>query len=318
MDVPTILATGLACLDVMDLQEKEGPRLSAGGFSNALILLKTQGWNAIPAVDLGNDRAGDYVYREFMDWNLDIRFVDRDPELLTPIYVLRHRQGEHYFGKECPHCHIPFPRYSPISLKKAESICERLPPKVQVFYFDKVSSAAILLAEECKRRSALVVFEPNRIDDPDLFQKSVQVADWVKYSRERRSVIHSFTNGVPVPLEMETAGSDGLQYRIASEDRDREWISLPSIPVRNFVDASGAGDCLTASLLHTFGSRDTFFSRLRDPQSLQTIFMKGQESSAQNCQYAGARSILYQNRAMLRGNDYCPYCQENSSVTRTS
>lgn len=309
----SIIATGLACLDVMDVNASNPPKLSTGGFPNALIILKQKGWDSIPIVDLGQDRAGDYIIEEFLNWELDLRFTKRKADILTPIYILHHRNGGHFYGKECPHCHSPFPLYTtPISTQQADEIVHRLPDRVNAFYFDKVSPAALRLAQSCKDRSALVIFEPNRIEDEDLFRRSVAISDMVKYSRERRAGVQAITDPVPIPLEIETAGGEGLLYRTAVSFERSEWRFLPSIPATNFVDAAGSGDWLTASLINRFGDKNSFLPILRDRDPLEAAFIDGQKASAYNCQFAGARGALYANRPMLRGDDYCPFCNRKN------
>ncbi len=308
MTTPTIIATGLACLDVMDDRSGYPPQLTAGGFPNALILLCQRGWNSIPIAVLGLDRAGDYLMQEFLDWKLDTRFIDRRVNVHTPIYILYHRNGGHYFGKECPGCHTPFPPYEPVQPGYIAVIRDSLPKTIDVCYFDKVSPAALDLAALCRERSARVMFEPNRIENEDLFRRSVAVSDIVKYSRERRDRIQDFTDAIPVPLEIETAGAEGLYYRIARQGESREWRFLPACQVSNFVDAAGAGDWLTTTLLATLVPGNSFEAQLNCLDRIEEILRMGQQASAYNCQFAGARGALYTDRRLLRGNDYCPYC----------
>lgn len=308
----TILATGLACLDVMDANSDDLPKLSTGGFPNALIILKQWGWHSIPIVDLGRDRAGDYVLEEFRNWKLDLRYTRQIQDLQTPIYVLCHLDGGHLYAKNCPYCQTPFPLYAPISPQRVDEIRDSLPNAVDVFYFDKVSQAAIQLAQLCKERSALVVFEPNRIDDEELFRQSVVMADIVKYSRERREGVQAITEPIPIPLEIETAGAEGLRYRTAHSNHRSEWRFMPPVPAPDFVDAAGAGDWLTASLIDRLAGRGDFLSRIHDNKWLEAAFIDGQTASAYNCRFPGARGSLYADRPMLRGGDFCPYCRRQT------
>ncbi|MBN2329168.1 MAG: hypothetical protein JXR73_18660 [Candidatus Omnitrophica bacterium] len=305
----TIVATGLACLDVMDVDSDEPPRLSAGGFPNAMILLRRRGWSVAPVVDLGEDRAGDYVLEEFRRWRINDQFVRRRSDIQTPIYVLYHRNGGHDFVKQCPYCEERFPLYKPVSPDFIDAIEASLPKKIDVFYFDKVSPAALKLAKICRRRSAWIVFEPNRIDDADLFRQSVEICDLIKYSRDRRVGVQEITGAASVPLEIETAGSEGLRYRVTCANQKSEWRALPPAPLLDFVDAAGAGDWLTASLISSIATPSAFQAILKKEDELQRILIKGQEASAYNCRFAGARGALYVDRPMLRGRDFCPCCQ---------
>jgi len=311
MNQPTIIAAGLACLDVMGIDSENIPRLSTGGFPNALIILKTKGWNSIAIADLGADRAGYYVLEELIDWGVDTRFVQRIPDINTPIYVLYHKNKDHFYGKECPYCQTHFPLYSPIKSEIIEKILPELPTQVNMFYFDKVAQSLITLARHYKEQSTLTMFEPNRIDDPELFRQSAAISCIMKYSSDRRSGVQAVTNSLPIPLEIETAGQQGLHYRIFSNGSRSAWRSLPSITSSDFVDAAGAGDWLTASLIDSLCC--DFYSIIADQPHLEEILIKGQSASAENCKYTGARGLLYKDRNMLRGNDFCPYCHGNNN-----
>ncbi len=312
MAQPTIIAAGLACLDVMGIDSEQIPRLSTGGFPNALIILKTKGWNAIALAGLGADRAGDYVLQEFNDWGIDARFVQRMPDINTPVYVLYHTKDGHFYGKECPYCKIHFPLYSPIESETIERILPQLPQRINLFYFDKVAQSLLNLAHYYKKRSALTMFEPNRIDDQETFHQSAATSDIMKYSNERRSGVQAITDSLPIPLEIETAGQQGLHYRIFSNGTRSAWRPLPSVSTSGFVDAAGAGDWLTASLIDSVCRDGDFHSIIANQSLLEEILIKGQRASAGNCRYAGARGLLYKERNMLNGNDFCPYCHGNN------
>ncbi len=317
MTQPTIIAAGLACLDVMGIGSEKIPRLSTGGFPNALIILKTKGWNSIALAGLGADRAGDYVLQEFNDWGIDTRLVHRIPDINTPIYVLYHKNEGHFYGKECPYCQTRFPLYSPLEPETIEKILPELPKQVNLFYFDKVAQSLVNLAHHYKKHCAITMFEPNRIDDQELFRQSAAISDIMKYSSDRRTGVQSVTDALPIPLEIETAGPQGLHYRTFSNGIRSAWRSLPSVSTSGFVDAAGAGDWLSASLIDSLCRDGNFYSIIADQSRLDDILIKGQHASAENCRYAGARGSLYKNRKMLRGNDFCPFCQGNNNQKDT-
>ena len=314
MTQPTIIAAGLACLDVMGINSDEAPLLSTGGFPNALIILKTKGWNSIALAGLGADRAGDYVLQEFTDWGVDARFVKRIPDINTPVYVLHHENGGHYYGKECPYCHTRFPLYFPIKPETIAEMLPDLPRRVNLYYFDKVAESLVNLAHHYKELYALTMFEPNRIDDEELFRQSAAASDIMKYSSDRRTGVRTVTDALPIPLEIETAGQLGLHYRVFSNGERSEWRTLPSVAASRFIDAAGAGDWLTASLIDSVGRDNDFYSIIADQAWLEEILCKGQQASADNCSYVGARGSLYIEREMLSSKDFCPFCRGNSKT----
>ncbi len=282
---------GLICLDVYNANDGRPPILSSGGCVNTLIILRERGWEVIPAALIGSDRAGSYVMKDLHSWNIDTRYVIQKEDVSTPIYQLVHTDNGHTYRKHCPECRNPFPAYTPLAPLDGLSLANLLPKSTSFYYFDKAAPAAILLARHLKERGVIIVFEPNRIEDEFLFFESVTTADVMKYSSERRTGIHSFTDHKKPPLEIETAGSEGLNYRVSINKRQSEWRTLPPAPVSDFKDAAGGGDWLTASLIDSIYQHGDFRALLRDREQLENALIAGQKESAYNCAFIGARGI---------------------------
>lgn len=309
MTQPSIVATGLICLDVLEGTDGDDKRFTAGGCINLLMILQQFGWDAIPVARLGNDRAASLILQELELWRMNTRYIERDSSIHTPVYRLRVHAGGHRFEKHCSDCKQPFPPYQPVPFDDYDRIKRALPAWRTVCYVDKVSEFGAWLVRDYKQSGAFIVFEPNRIDDVELFREILDQTDILKYSRERRGGIHEWSDSLRIPLEIETAGRDGLFWRTASATGRGEWKREHSLPVRSFHDAAGAGDWLTAMLVHALcadGNRRSFEMKL---DSIDSILRVGQTASAQNCRYPGARGLMYQGHSPLRGRTYCPYCE---------
>lgn len=305
---PVVAGTGMLCLDVMDMENGEAPALSAGGYINTLIILQTRGWCAVPISLIGKDRAAEYVIRDLQTWNIDTELVLRRPEIDTPTYILHHKENGHFFGKYCPRCQKQMPAYSPLNLTDLNTVFDKLPSRIDVFYFDKTSEAAIIAARELKRQSCLIVFEPNRIEDETLFEESVGLSDILKYSSERRSGIRRFSDNANVPMEIETTGKEGLFYRTHTRSGRSGWRNLRAESVSDFKDAAGGGDWLTAALIDSCGQNNSLPNVIENRTRLEDLLQNGQRDAARNCATFGARGIMYENQPMIRGDDYCPHC----------
>ncbi len=180
----------------------------------------------------------------------------------------------------------------------AKELAGRLPSS-QVFFFDRVSRAALLLAKACSDGGAVVVFEPSSVGDPDLFREAWCLAHIVKYSHERLRDIADLelkrSERESVLLEVETLGAAGLRYRSRlPECRTNGWRQLNALQPETSKDAAGSGDWCTAGLLNRLtregfaGFRGTVGEQLRD--ALQF----GQALASWNCGFEGARGGMYQ------------------------
>src|SRR5262249_50866662 len=126
-------------------------------------------------------------------------------------------------------------------------------PAARVFFFDRVSRGALLLARACAERGAVVVFEPSGVGDPELFREAWGLAHVVKYSHERLRDIADLdltrAQRKGILLEIETLGADGLRYRSRlPRARTKGWEILGAFAV-GVLDAAGSGDWCTAGVL---------------------------------------------------------------------
>lgn len=307
---PAIIGSGLLCLDVMPHPTgRFRYAFSTGGTANVMAILRSMGWNVSVLGKIGDDLAGHYVLADLRACGIDTEFVAFSPEINTPIYELHQTDKGHRFTKICPVCEKQYPEYTPVDRETIARFKVKNPEPVDVFYFDKLSPQVVELAREYKKRSALVYFEPNRIEDDNLFRTSVRVADVVKYSSERRLDVEAFTNETTLPLEVETAGKKGVRFRTFTDGRRSDWISVDGCPVERFIDAAGAGDWLSAAIVDALAGKGSG-SRPYSRSNLVTILTEGQKLSAKNCAYTGARGLMYETIEMQAGNEYCPYCHE--------
>jgi fructokinase len=297
---PTIVGTGLISLDVVfEAEVKRDPFLWTGGTcGNVLSILSYLGWRAFPVARLNGDPASRCVEEDLSRWGVRLDHAKTMPGSRTPIIVHRIAKSRsglpyHRFSWTCPNCGEWLPGYQPVLASAAESIVERLPAP-QVFFLDRVSRGALLLAKACAAKGGLVVFEPAGFGEPKLFKEALELAHILKYSHERVRSFQGFVNLAGPLLEIETLGAEGLRYRSRIVGaRTDGWEVLDAYDVPDLRDAAGAGDWCTAGLIHMLSQAGlSAMKKARRPQ-LEDALRFGQALAAWNCGYEGARGGMY-------------------------
>lgn len=301
---PVVFGTGLIALDIiLSAYPDRAPRLAVGGTcGNVLTALSFLGWEAFPVARLNGDAASEFVSADLARWGVALDFALQTPSAPTPIILQRNdrsRDGKprHRFSIACPTCGAWYPSFRAVTIEGAESVIEAIGDAShagfvpQVFFFDRVSRGALLLAKWFADQGALVVFEPVGIGDPRLFAEALLVAHVLKYSRERLPDLSRVRQlGAGVLLEIETIGESGLRYR--SRRSQSSWNHLDAVQTFNVVDTAGAGDWCTAAFLATTAAQGLdAFSQL-SARDIADALRLGQATATIACEYEGARGVM--------------------------
>lgn len=287
---PICMGAGLVTLDV--IYNKNGrtkPNFLAGGSCvNVLTILSYLGWRSYPIARLGKDVEGSRILEDMKQWKVNTKFVLRDAEIDSPRIIQRFskkKSNKHSFHLKCSHGKW-LPRRRPILLKTLEILQNKF-PKSNVFYFDRVSTSILAMAKIQKAKGALIVFEPPKLGDDELFYQCLEIADIVKHCYH-----HSISKnyGIKIPLEIQTMGKDGLIYKSTILDH-RNWKHLDSYRAVNLVDASGSGDWLTAGIIYILGQNGNR-GRISE-RKLKLALNFGQCLATINCNFIGARGTMY-------------------------
>ena len=281
---------GFVAMDVIDM---EGDRFAAigGSCGNVMAILAWLGWTARPIARLGGDPAGDFIREELRELGVDVASLTEEKELRSPIVLQRlgtARDGTrtHRFSLTCPGCGRWLPRHRSVTLAHLTSLaCGGEAPNV--FYFDRVSPAALRLAETARNRGALVVFEPSSADAEAKFQRAVDACHVLKYSQERLGHLPDLTYTASPALIVETRGDAGLRYRW-----EGRWSQLDAFPVEEIVDAAGSGDWCTATLIHRMGRTGAEPFTHSTGSEIEAALQDGQAIAAVNCGFLGARGAM--------------------------
>lgn len=291
-EINTISGTGLIALDYL-IQESNltTPQLYLGGScGNVLAGLSYLNWNSYPIARLDNSPATDVIFEEFEKWNLRTNFVTRTSDGSTPVIVQKLYEDiggniKHKFEFKCPTCGTWLPSYKAVLAKKTKELIQGdLNP--QVFYFDRVSRGALILAEHYKSKGALIYFEPPSLKDSNQFKEAIEIADIIKFSAERIDKYESTYTTSRGLLEVITYGEKGIKYRFQND----EWKLVSPININNMKDTAGAGDWCSIGIIWMLNHYN--IDKLNQI-SIENAINLGQALGALNCQFPGARGIMY-------------------------
>lgn len=297
---PAVLGTGLIALDlVFENATGSAPTSWAGGTcGNVLAILSYFGWQALPVARLNGDEASRRIEDDLGACGVDLRFAHLRPTAPAPVIVQRiHRtragQVSHRFSLCCPRCGAWFPSFRPVPLR-AMDVVELEGPSVSVFFADRAFPGSLRLARTAKALGALVVFEPSGIGQPRHFEEMVELADVLKYSRERLPSLGGPAGPKGVRLEIQTLGASGVRFRTTLPRYDSGgWVQMAAFDVPDLRDAAGSGDWCTAGVLHALGRGGrAAFMRTSRSQVHQALRF-GQALAAWNCRFVGARGGMY-------------------------
>ena len=301
-DVPAAFGTGLVALDVIFSADRtRPPRVAAGGTcGNVLAILSFLGWDAFPIARLADDAVSDLVRADLARHRVALDFASQAPTAETPVIVQQNRIArngtpEHRFSVTCPACGAWFPSFRAVTADSASLVMEAVADAApsgftpRVFFFDRVSRGALLLARFFADRGALVVFEPVGVGDPRLFAEALATTHVLKYSHERLPELADRRTTASRPLlELETRGEDGLRYRSPLLPT-RAWRRHGAVPASPVVDTAGAGDWCTAVLLSALAAGGVAGFVDTCQRHVSDAVRYAQAAAAIACTYEGAR-----------------------------
>lgn len=295
---PSIVGIGLLALDiVMNGDKKKLPKIFAGGScGNVLSILSFLGWNSYPIARFSNTNATDELLSDLYKWEVRDNLIFIEDTGSTPIIIhriLKDKKGniKHRFEFKIPKTTKWLPSYKSILKDQVPNITS-LQQTSEVFYFDRVSRAAIDLAKHYKEKGALIFFEPSSYKEDKQFVEAIELSDIIKFSTDR---IRSFSEKYPEKqayLEIETLGSEGLIYR-TKKSKKNDWTFLPASNLPKIADSVGAGDWCSAGIIHLLGHNGIKGLKSASIAQIEEALEFGQLLGATNCLFEGARGLMY-------------------------
>lgn len=299
---PRVYGTGLIALDlvVSANRERQIQSWTGGTCGNVLMILNYLGWDSFPIARLNGDSASMRVKRDMSSCGVNLDFAELSPNASTPIIVQTNSHNKaghpvHKFSWKCPNCGAWLPNFKAVTTDSAKSVLSQL-MSPNVFFFDRVSPAALILAKRCKELGALIFFEPSGKCEPKKLTQALALADVVKYSHERLDSIEDRQDPCSsVKLEIKTYGQKGLSFRSRLwSEAPSKWFDLEATCVQRVIDSCGCGDWATAGIISKVcdkGGSDSLLDKSFD--EIVSALNYGQALAAWNCGFEGARGGMY-------------------------
>jgi sugar/nucleoside kinase (ribokinase family) len=312
---PSVVGMGLIALDVVTSGGSRPEYFAGGTCGNILAILGYFGWHSIPISRHKHDRASEIIKADLSKWGVDLSFLHVDPLVDTPIVVERLEKDingipYHRFSFFCPACNRRYPRFQPVPVKSLGDILPKISGSA-VFFVDRVSAGSLAAAKSAKESGSVVFFEPPSASEDKNFRTMLATATIVKYSHDRIDELEIPKGSVS--LEIQTLGRGGLRFRTALGDFRNHWHHLDAEPKKDLVDAAGAGDWLSAGLIHLLCKDGAAGFQKTKRQTLLRAFAFGQSLAVRNCGFVGARGAMYGSRVHELGllvKQYSLYSQD--------
>ncbi len=295
----SIIGIGLVALDiVIEKSSNTKPNLFAGGScGNVLIILSYLGFDTFPIARLANNKATEELINDIAFWGVNNDLIIKADDGSTPIIIQRISNSKdgnsiHRFEFRNPENGKYLPSFKPVLVKSIEMLYSKI-SKCDFFYLDRISRSSIELAKLYKNNGAIVIYEPSsiKIDNLSLTNELIEIIDIIKFSNER---IPNYKDLIPqgkIPLEIETLGKDGINYRTQNLN---DWKHIIPFSVNKVVDSAGAGDWTTAGIIKSLIDYNITKIIDIDNTTLESILKYAQALGALSCFYKGARGLMYQ------------------------
>lgn len=308
-----VAGAGLVALDILVDDYADQPiQVRAGGScGNVLTILSSLAWESYPIARLGEDHIAQVIRADMERWGVDTQMASSRPNGSSPIIVQRNSTDGHAFEFRCPDCDAYFPRFKRPLVNRSSEYLSNL-PNVNVFYFDRAVPSAITLANQYSSNGALVLFEPNKSSNRDLFERAVSASHILKYSHDQDIQLGDIEDP---RLHIETLGEHGLRFQF----QNSSWNEMDAVKPKQVQDTSGAGDWCSAGLLHVLNDQWTGDTNDISCELVEEGLEFGQALAAMNCMYKGARGALYHwEEVQLNKTVYCSHNNDNSKSASNS
>ena len=285
------VGAGLISLDILirGVDNDNPVSFSAGGTcGNVMTIMSYLGWDAYPIARLDNSHHTDLLMKDMQSHGVHVDHIiagkGKTPVIIQRNIIDKDGLPIHRFEFKGTNGRM-FLEFSPITLGQARNIIDDIDFVPDVFFFDRVSPAFILLAKEFKARGSLIYFEPSCKTTVPHFGDCVSLADIVKFSEERLPDVSAFKQ-MTDKIVIQTLGGNGINYSIHGV-----WYHIAPVQNDNIVDTSGAGDWTTSVFLTELYKHALNKQNLSQDVIEQSLRI-AQNWASQSCSYGGARGMM--------------------------
>ncbi len=252
---PRLLTAGYLTLDliVRNLAAGDYWHFAGGTCGNVSIFGSALGLDVSPLARVGEDKRGHRVLSDVVDAGVNTDGIEQVPGLATPGIVeliTGTPEGDHRFTHRCPECAIRLPKQAVVSFSAAKTQVKSI-KEFNAFFFDRATSATLLLAAAAREAGLLVMFEPPNIPRTAKALRAAELSDIVKTSRGTgyRGRDWELRPDAATTFIVETLGQKGVRVRHRSTTGWGEWQNMSPFPSAQIKDSAGAGDWMTVGIL---------------------------------------------------------------------
>ena len=252
---PRLLTAGYLTLDLIVRNLAAGDYWhSAGGTcGNVSIFASALGLDVSLLARVGEDLRGHKVLSDVVAGGINTAGIEQVPGLATPGIVeliTGTPEGTHRFTHRCPECAIRLPKQAVVSHSTARTKVKFI-KQFDAFFFDRATSATLLLASAAREAGLLVMFEPSNVPRTAKALRAAELSDIVKTSRRPgyRGRDWELRPDAATKFIVETLGPNGMRVRHRLSTGWGEWQTVTPFPPPHIRDTAGAGDWMTAGLL---------------------------------------------------------------------
>lgn len=303
--------------------EYSGRRILNGGTCcNVIAALASLGWDSCLLLDghIGKLQSWRVQALSALGVRASLCGIHQNATPRT-ITCLRRNDIPLYFT-ECPKCGRELITNQPLDFRRIKYFVPH-PMSIDVFFYDRISPGILSIAKQMQMAERVTFFEPNSSKNKREIISHALESTVFKCSTERiplsvsndiRKLVLRNIGQSKLQLIIRTMGDRGAEISFRKNDFMTEWIQLPPlVRKKNVLDPSGAGDCLTASII------DALFPAKED-LSLDRILHAyfGAQSIVQSCCWSyGAQGYLSFHQAGAGKQDLrflesdkvlCPVC----------
>ena len=319
---PNITGVGLVVLDIILNNGSKTPIFNAGGTcGNVLAGLSFLDWQSKSISRAGKDVAADIMIKDLHEDGVNVDYITREEKLNTPRIIEQVNSNGYYarhrFFLRCPTCNTYLPGFRSPTLDFIGDIIKKDAPP-DVFFFDRVTPAALKLARESKKRGALVFFEPNKLKSLKKLEEAISLCHVLKFSNHTstQNVRHLIDDTTILGkiwdyrpyLIIKTLGEHGLFY---SHLNDEKWQHKKAKRLKKVYDTCGAGDWLTVGFLfylqkQAFKNRITLIEALQSTELVTSSLDFSQMLASLSGMFVGAMGLSKQ----LKKNEVLSFIEE--------
>lgn len=332
----SILGLGLMCLDIVYYNGM--PKIMSGGScANVISVLAQVGMNCTVLREKYSDSFESVLYDSLSAFGVK-QTLYKNTSLETPRVIELLDESHHDFLTWCPKCgkkvlNIHMPTVNNIT--KVDSIQLK---DFELLYCDRTSKGIIHLMDVIHENNGLVVYEPNSGRNLKSLLNSAKHADIVKFSNQRISfsIANQLRETSNLKMIIVTMGEKGLMFsHVCQNGKMSDWIEVKSEFKGPIVDASGAGDWLSAGFIVELINNDLDNNSFYSSRKLSEMLAQGMKYSQLCCASIGAQGVFYSDASLdvlkrlsnrdsaLKGhsinseyntlNNICPYCYSKIS-----